>query len=179
VLGLAGEADDHVRADPCLRRQRADPVEQPQEALRVAEPAHPAEHGVAGVLERDVEVRRHPRGGRDRLEQPGPELGRLQVGDADPLDPVDGGELGQQRLEQPEVAEVLAVRRGVLAHQEQLAHAISGQPPCLVEHVGRAAAHERAAEGRDRAEGAAPVAARGQLQRRHRTSRQTSSLDHA
>ncbi len=85
---------------------------------------------------------------------------------------------GQQRLEEPEVAEVLAVRRRVLAHEEQLPHAVGGQPPGLVEEVGRAPAHERAAERRDRAEGAASVAAGRQLQRRHRTGGQPRPRGH-
>ncbi len=60
--------------------------------------------------------------------RPGPGLGGLEVGDPDPLDPVDGGQLGQQRLEEPQVAEVLAVRRGVLPDQEELADALARQP---------------------------------------------------
>ena len=72
LLGLAGEADDHVGADAGLGRQRPDLVEQAEEALRVAEPAHPAQHRVAGVLEGEVEVRRDAGRRRDRLEQPRP-----------------------------------------------------------------------------------------------------------
>ena len=44
VLGLAGEADDHVGADAGARGEGADLVEQPEEALGVAEPAHPPQH---------------------------------------------------------------------------------------------------------------------------------------
>ncbi len=117
------------------------------------------------MLEGQVEVRHHLAGGRHRVDQAGPQLGRLQVGDADPVEAVDRGQLGQQRLEQPQVAEVLAVRGGVLADQDHLAHPLLGQPARLGQDVGRAAGEERAAEGGDRAEGAAPVAARGQLQR--------------
>ena len=58
-----------------------------------------------------------------RLDQAGPHLGGLQVRDAHPVDAVDRRQLGQQRLEQAEVAEVLAVGRRVLADEEQLAHA--------------------------------------------------------
>ena len=112
-----------------------------------------------------------PGRGRDRLDQAGPSLGRLQVGHPDPLDAVDRGQLGQQRLEQPQVAEVLAVGRGVLADQEQLARRpASASQRGLGEHVGGPPGDERAAEGRDRAERAAPVAAGGQLQRRHRAA---------
>ncbi len=46
----------------------------------------------------------------------------------------------------------------------------AGQPPGLGQHVGGASAHERAAEARDRAEGAPAVAAAGQLERRHRSA---------
>ena len=57
---------------PAAGAQRAHLAEQAQEALRVPEPAHPAEHRVAGVLEGEVEVRRDARRRRDRLDQPGP-----------------------------------------------------------------------------------------------------------
>ncbi len=145
-------------------------VEQRQEAVGVAEAAHPAQHRRGRVLEGQVEVGRDARRCRRSPDQAGPRLGRLQVGDPHPLDAVDGRQLGQQRLEQPQVAEVLAVGRGVLADQEQLLDALLGQPAGLAEHVARAAGDERAAEARDRAERAAPVAAAGQLQRGHRAA---------
>ena len=50
--------------------------------------------------------------------------------------PVDRGELGQQRLQQPDVAEVLAVGGVVLGDQHDLLDALLGQPAGLVEHVG-------------------------------------------
>ena len=71
----------------------------------------------------------------------GPHLGRLQVGHPDPLDAVDGGQLGQQLLQQPQVAEVLAVGRGVLADQHQLLDArsrrASGPRPAPRRAAGR------------------------------------------
>ena len=121
LVGLAREADDHVGPYAGQRGQRADLVEQAQEALRVAEAAHPAQHGGTGVLEGQVEVGHDARGRGDRLDQARPRLGGLEVGHPDPLDPVDAAELGEHGLEQAQVAEVLAVGRGVLADQEQLA----------------------------------------------------------
>ena len=79
----------------------ADAVEQGQEAVGVAEAAHPPQDGAAGVLEGEVEVRRHAGRPRDGLDQPGPGLGGLEVGDPHPVHAVDGGQLGQQRLEEP------------------------------------------------------------------------------
>ena len=109
VVGLAGEPDDHVGADAGRGSDRPDPVEQSQEALGVAEPSHPSQHRAAGVLERQVEVRRDAGRARDRLDQPGPDLGGLEVGHPHPLDAVDGGDLRQQGLQEPQVAEVLSV----------------------------------------------------------------------
>ena len=169
VLGLAGEADDDVGPDARVRRGGADPLDQVEEALGVAEAAHPPQHRGAGVLERQVEVGRHTRRRRDHVDQAGPHLGRLQVADPHPAHPVDGGQLGQQRLEQAQVAEVLAVRRRVLAHEHQLAHPVLRQPAGLGQHVGGPARHEGAAEGRDGAEAAPPVAAGRELQRRDRS----------
>ena len=164
MLGLAREADDHVGAHTGQRRQAADPAEELEEALGVAEAPHPPQHRAAGVLEGQVEVRRHAGCAGEGLDQPGSGLGRLEVADADPVHAVDGGQLGQQRLQEPEVAEVLAVGGGVLAHQEQLAGPLRRQPAGLLEHLVRSAADEGAAEAGDRAERAAPVAAAGQLE---------------
>ncbi len=168
--GLTGEADDDVGAHPGQRRVATDLLEQPEEALGVAEAPHPPQHGGAGVLEGEVEVGRDARRGRDRLHQARSGLGRLEVGDPHPVDALDGRDLRQQRLQQAQVAEVLAVGRGVLRDQEQLARALGGQPGGVVQHVAGPAAHEAAAEGRDGAERAPTVTAAGQLQRRHRTA---------
>ena len=110
---------------PAAGARVADPLEQAQEALRVAEAAHPAQHGGAARAGRRGRSRARRRGSTAIAStRPGPGLGRLEVGDPDPLDALDGRQLGQQRLEQPQVAEVLAVGRGVLADQEQLADAL-------------------------------------------------------
>ena len=175
VLGLAGEADDDVAPHTGGRVEGPDRVEQPEEAVGVAEALHPSQHRRRGVLEGQVEVRRDARGGRDRPDQVGTRLGRLQVGDPHPFDAVDAGQLGEQRLQQPQVTEVLAVGRGVLADQEQLADPLLGQPAGLPQHVGGTARDERAPERRDGAEGAPPVAAAGQLERSHRTGVQTAA----
>lgn len=117
------------------------------------------------MLEGQVEVR-HDLGGRGQyVDQAGPHLGGLEVADADALDAVHLGQLRQQGLQQPDVAEVLAVRGVVLGDQHDLLDALLGQPAGLAQHVAGAAGDEGAAEGRDGAEGAAPVAAGGQLDR--------------
>ncbi len=153
---------------PASGRERAGGGQQVQEPLGRAEAAHPPQHRLAGVLERQVEVGRDARRGRDRLDQAGSRLGRLQVRRPHPHDAVDGGELRQQLLQRARVAQVLAVRGGVLADQHQLADAGLGQPLGLGEQLVGGTGDERAAERRDRAERAAPVAAARELQRGHR-----------
>ena len=176
LLGLAREADDEVGARAGLGSLGACLLQQAEERLGVPEAPHPPQHRVGGVLEGQVEVGRHPGGARDRGHQPWPGLRRLQVGDPDALDPVHGGELGQHGLQQPQVAEVLAVRRGVLADQEELVGALLGQPACLGQHVGGTTGDERAAEGGDRAERAPAVAPGGELQRGHRAGVQAAAV---
>ena len=61
VLGLAREADDDVAAHPGERLAGPDLLDQPEEGLGAAEPAHPAQHGGRGVLEGQV-VPRHDAG---------------------------------------------------------------------------------------------------------------------
>ena len=125
---------------------------------------------MGGVLEGEVEVRRHTRRAGDRGDQARTGLGGLEVGHPDPLHAVDRGELGQHRLEQAQVAEVLAVGGGVLADQEQLLDALLTEPAGLAEHVGGPTGDERAAEAGDRAERAPAVAAAGELERGHRAT---------
>ena len=145
---------------PDLFQQRA-------EALAVAEPPHGPQHAAAGVLEGQVEVGNHSRGRRHDLDQPRPQFGGLQVTHPHPLDPRHRRQLGEHGLEQPQVAQVLAVGGGVLADQEELPHALARQPARLGHQVLRRPGDERAAERGDRAEAAPAVAARCDLQRRH------------
>ena len=136
-----------------------------RKSSRRAEAAHPAQQRGAGVLERQVEVRGDAGRGRDDLDEVRAHLGGLQVGHAHPVDAGHVREPRQQAHERAGAArQVLAVGRRVLAHQHQLAHALHAEPRGLGDDVVRGAGDERAAEGRDRAERAAPVAARGELE---------------
>jgi hypothetical protein len=150
---------------------RADLLDQREERLGAAEAAHPAQHGLAGVLEGHVEVVGHALGAGDGGQQGRPRLRRLQVGHADAVDPRQLGQARQQPLQRGRAAvlaaEVLAVGRGVLADQEQLPDALTGEPGRLGQDLLRWSRHERPAERRDGAERAPPVAAGGDLQRGH------------
>ena len=148
-----------------MRDPGADGRQQLQERLGTAEAPHPAQQAGGRVLEGEVEVGHDALGRGHHVDQRRAHLGRLQVADPQPVHTVDRGQLRQQRLQQLQVAEVLAVGGGVLRDQDQLAHALAGQPAGLVEDVVRAAGQVGAAEGRDGAERAAAVAAGGQLQR--------------
>ena len=161
---LAREPDDDIGADASVGGRRTDPREQVEERLGAAEPAHPAQQWASGVLERDVVVGHHPGRRGHGLEQPGPDLGGLKVGHPHPVDPVDGGQLGQELLQEREVAEVLAIGRGVLRDEQEFAHAPVGEPPRLGQDVGRPARHEGAPKGRDGTEGTAAVAAARDLE---------------
>ena len=108
--------------------------------LAVAEPAHPAQQRPGRVLEGQVEVGQHPRRAGHDVEQAGPHLGRLQVRNPHPGNALHRRELRQHRLQQPQVTQVLAVRRGVLADQQQLAHPLLGQPAGLGQRRRPAAA---------------------------------------
>ena len=175
IGGLAGEADDEIGPHAGLRGDRPDPLQQIQETLPVAEPAHRAQQRAAGVLEGQIEVRGHARCAGDGLDETGPELGRLQVADPHPLDAGDRRQGGQYLLQQAQVAEVLAVGGGVLADQVQFPDAARGQPFGLGEQLGRPARQIGTAERRDGAEGAPPVAAGSDLERRGDAVRQPAA----
>src|SRR5215470_10230863 len=136
-LGLPGETHDEIGPDAGLRARPPDVVEQRAEALAVTEPAHRPQYAAAGVLEGKVEVRSHVRGRRHDLDETGPELGGLEIAHAHPLDSPQRREVGKHRLQQPQVAQVLPVGGGVLADQDELAHALGGQPGGLGDQVLR------------------------------------------
>ncbi len=166
-LGLAGEADDEVGPGAGLRA----PLPDLARAARRNRSRSPnrriaPQHRPAGVLERQVEVGRDAGGRGHHVDQSRAQLGGLQVADPDPGDAVDRGQLRQQLLEQPQVAQVLAVGRGVLADQQQLADALARPATrASASTSSGGAGQERAAERRDRAERAAPVAAGSDLER--------------
>src|SRR5690606_13720544 len=164
LVGLAGEADDEVGADARFGGAGADGLHQFQEAFAVAEAAHAAQQGAAGVLEGQVEVGHDAGGAGEDVDESGADLGRLQVADADAFDAGDFGEAGQELLQGAQVAEVLAVGGGVLADQEQFADALAGEAFGFAEDVVGVAGEVGAAEGGDGAEGAAAVAAGGDLE---------------
>ncbi len=148
VFGLAREPDDHVAADPRLGRQRPDAGAEVEEVLSRTEAPHPPQEGGAGVLEREVEVGRDARRGRDDLDQVGPHLGGLQVGDADAVDARHVGEPGQQPHQRAgATGQVLAVGRGVLTDQHELAHTLVAEPGRLGHDVVRRA-RQRTSRGR-------------------------------
>ena len=144
-------------------------MEESQEVLGATEATHAAQHARARMLEGQVEVGSHTGGARDDIDQARPHLRGLQVVDAQPQNPRHTGQGRQEALEHADVAEVLAVGRGVLAHQHDLAHACVGEVGDLSHDLLRASTHKGAAEGRDRAEGAAAIAAGGELHRHDRS----------
>ena len=114
-----------LRAPASGARSRAR-VEQLPEPLGRAEPAHPAQHRLGRVLERQVEVRRDAGRGR-RSPRPGragsrPAAGRTTRTRTMPSTAASCGSSFSSRRGSPEI---LAVRRRVLADQHQLAYAVA------------------------------------------------------
>ncbi len=155
-----------MKLDRNAARQLADAFDQASEPLGRPGTCHAGQHRVGDVLQRQVEVRSDLVDGSHRLEQLRAQLGRLQVHQSQPVDPVDLGQLPQQgRLQVAstgvpvEAGQVLAPRGGVLGHQHQLAHPLRRQPGGLGHDLVDGARTEAAPEGRDGTEGAQPVAA--------------------
>jgi hypothetical protein len=142
-----------------------------EDALLVGGAAHRLEDGGAGVLEGDVEV------GEDAaLRHEGDDLVDVGVG-VDVVEADPGAEGAQLAAEVEEagadlaavpvaggVAEVDAVGAGVLGDDQELLGAGGDQGLGLAEHVGGGAGGQVAADLGDDAEGAAVVAAFGNLQ---------------
>src|SRR6266571_2549436 len=158
-LALAGEPQDEVGAEGRVAVQRSDPLDQPEEGGGGAPAAHPAQYGLADVLEREVEVGAHHRVGGHLLEQAGRDLVRLEIVEPHPA----------KADQQLAPAEVLAVAGGVLRDQADLRDAMTGEPRHLVQNLGRPPRAEAAAEGRDGAERAVTVTSLSQLDQSDRS----------
>ena len=127
---------------------------------------HPPQHAVVGMLQRHVEIRHDPLRRGDRVDQLVGYVHRIEVHQANPVEPVDLLQLAEQ-FDEPRLAvQVHAVVRRVLGHDHQLAHAVGGQLTGLGDHFFDRLGGVLAAHLRDRAERAQPVAAFGDLQER-------------
>ena len=89
---------------------------------------------------------------------------RVQVVEADPFDPFNGAQLGQQVSQGRTAVQVQAVAGDVLSHHDELLHAGLGQVPGLFQDGLLGAAAELAPDVGDDAVGAAVVAALGDAQ---------------
>ena len=151
-----------------ISRQRAMRVER---LFLRRRPLHALQHVGGGVLERDVEIGQHVavRHQRDDVVD-------MRVG-IDVVQPHPGAERAELAREIEElrphlavlplargVFDVDAVGRGVLRDHQQFLDAGRDQPLGLAQHVGGGPRDQIAAQLRDDAEGAAVVAAFGNLQ---------------
>ena len=171
VLGLAGEADDEGGADGDVRADLPPGGQAVQHLLLIGRAAHGLEHSGRGVLEGNVEVGKDLARGHQRDD-----VIHMRVG-IDIVHPHPGAEVAQflghvvelrahlaaVELRRP-ILDVDAIGAGVLADDQQFLDAGLDQPLGLVEHRGHGAGNEIAADRGDDAEGAAVVAALGNLQ---------------
>ena len=83
VVGLAGKADDDVRADRGVRHPRADVVHERRVVRDRVRPAHRRQHPVARVLQRQMKVRREAAGRGDEIDDLARAVHRLERADAE------------------------------------------------------------------------------------------------
>ena len=167
AVGLARMADDERRAQHEPVDARLERLHQlARDAARVTAP-HPLEHRIADVLERHVDVLDDLGLARDRVDQLVVERARKRVVQPDPVDAVDRAERAQQLRERLAIrsgdARVMPVAREVLRDQVDLAHAGRAERAGLGDDVVELPATLRAAQLRDDAERARPIAALGDL----------------
>ena len=160
-IGLAGEADDEVRADRDVRAHRAQLAQLLLELQRGVAALHRREHAVAARLHRQVQEVRELGHVAIGLDQRVAELQRMRSGEADAADAVDFGDGADQQREVRDLA--LAIRAAVgvdvLAEQVDLAHALRGELRDFDQHVLERAADFGAAGVGHHAEAAVLAAA--------------------
>jgi hypothetical protein len=170
-VGLARKTDDEGRADSEIRTDVAPGADAVERLLAMRGPPHVLQNPGGGVLERDVEVGEDLAFGHQRDR-----VGDMRVG-VDVVQPHPDAHLAEflaeiekLRLDLaiPEQARLVfhvdAVGAGVLRDDQQFLHTGLGEFFGLAQHVSGWARDEVAAERRDDAEGAAVVAALGNLE---------------
>ena len=124
---------------------------------------HAAQHLIVRVLHGQVDVFHELRLARDRLDELVTEIRRIAVERADPVHALDRAERAQELRELRLAVEVAPVLRRVLRDEDDLLHAARGEVHHLIADILDGAAAVGAADVGDGAEGAAVVAALGDL----------------
>src|SRR5262245_51944246 len=159
---LSGEADEHRRPQGDVGDRVAKLPDDLQHATRRHRATHGAQHAVVAVLHRHVHVR-HDARARELVEHAVVDVSGMQVHRPDPRHPRVFAERQQQVADVAVADEIAAVRERVLGDQDGLLDSALGEPIHLRNDVAQWPAPMLAAKLRDRAEGAAHVAAFGDL----------------
>src|SRR6185369_13361304 len=155
LLRLAGEAHDDVGGDGDPRAGGAEGGQSLEVRGDGVVALHPAQHGVAAALDREVEVRCDPLLDPERVDERVGEVVGVARGEPHPLDARDLGDAEQELGE----GDAALVGVHVLADEGDLADAHPGERRDLLEHLDEGPAHLAAPGVRDDAEAADVVAA--------------------
>ena len=136
-VGLAGEADDEIRADRDVRTHRAQLADLLLELERGVAALHRREDAVAARLHRQVQEVGQLRHVAVGVHQRVAELQRVRGGEADAADAVDLGYGADQQAQVRDFAVAVgpAIGVDVLAQQVDLAHALGGELRHFHQHV--------------------------------------------
>src|SRR5436189_1197440 len=159
---LAREADEHGGAQRDVGDGRAELADDLRHAPRGDRAPHRAQHAVVAVLHGHVHVRHDPRA-RELVEQALVDVRGMQVHRADPRHPRVLAERQQQVADVAVARQVAPVGQRVLGDEDRLLHAALREVVDFRDDVVQRAAAVLAPELRNRAEGAAHVAALGDL----------------
>ena len=163
-FGLAREAGDQRRAQRDARDLLPDLPHQRREARTVAAAVHRLQNPARRVLQRQVDVFDDLFLFGDRVEQLVGDRVRVAVQHADPVQLLDSAQAAQQLCERIFAVQVEPVARRILRDEDQLLRAVFNERARLLLDALHRAAAVAAADQRDRAVGAAVVAALGDLE---------------
>ncbi len=156
LVGLAGEADDEVRADQDVRHCGLEPADARLVLQGGVVALHRREDAVGPGLHRQMQIFHQLRDVRMGLDDRVGELQGMAGGVADTADAVYCGD-GVQQV--GEVMPVVAIAIDVLPQQGDFLHAVFGQVDDFRQHVGQRAADFFAAGVGHHTEGAVLAAA--------------------
>ncbi len=160
-LGLAGEAEEHGRAHGHAGDGLPKRGDDLAHAARGDRPAHGAQDAVVAVLDGHVEIGHDP-GARPLVEQAVVHVGGMQIHGPDPGN-AGVAEREQQIADVAVAGSIASVGQRVLRDENGLLDPTAAQLFDLAHDVGQSPAAVAAAKLRDRTEGAAHVAALGDL----------------
>ena len=176
LFRLAGKAGNERGPQRQSGNPRAQPIQEDLGFFPRCRAAHAAQYVVVNMLQGDVDIRKDFSAAGDHVQKLVGDVHRIEVHQADPFQPFDLFEPLEQVVQPRLAIDVHAVEGRVLGHHDQFPGAVGHQFLGLGHDVFDRLAGMFAAHLRNRAKGAGPIAALGNLEKRQVSGRDPQAM---